>query len=251
MKRILIVLLLGAFATSVQAQEGSRIGVKGAFNATWLFNKNVSDKNASLDYASSFGPSFGLQYVNMFTDQYGVSAELLFSSHNQKYDGELDSTVSFTNELNLSYIDIPLLFRFASERGPYFEVGPQLSFLSGAKETFDISPGSIGDYSDKDFKDDFNSFGFGGVLGFGVDINLTDNLVLAPALRFVYMFSDATVEYSQQEYDALEALERLSVNATVNHIEGSGNLFDPDNKFSYKKSSRASGGLHLSLSYLF
>jgi hypothetical protein len=251
MKRILIVLLLGAFVTSVQAQEGSRLGVKGAFNATWLFNKNVSDKNASLDYASSFGSSFGLQFISMLSDQFGVSAEVLVSSHNQKYDGEFDDSSSFTNEVNLTYIDIPLLFRVASEKGPYFEIGPQLSLLSGAKETIDFTPGTIGDYSDKDFKDDFNSFGISGVLGFGIDISLTEKLILSPGLRFAYMFTDATTEYSAAEYNKLSDEEKLSANAAANHIEGSGNLFDPNNKFNYAKTNRATGGLHVSLSYLF
>lgn len=251
MKRILIVLLLGAFVTSVQAQEGSRLGIKGAFNATWLFNKNVSDKNASLDYASSFGPSFGLQFISMFSEKYGISGEILFSSHNQKYDGDLGNNVTYTNEVNLTYIDIPLLFRVATASGPYFEIGPQLSLLSGAKETFDISPGSIGDYSDKDFKDDFNSFGISGVLGFGIDISLTDQWILSPGLRFAYMFTDATTEYSENELNALNDAEKLSLNALANHTEGSGNLIDPDNKFGYAKSNRATGGLHISLSYLF
>lgn len=51
MKKIIaIALFLGSF-TAVQAQEGVRLQVKGSFYSTWLFNKNVSDQNSSLDYA--------------------------------------------------------------------------------------------------------------------------------------------------------------------------------------------------------
>jgi hypothetical protein len=161
-KFIAIALFLGSF-TAVQAQEGVRLGVKGSFYSTWLFNKNVSDQNASLDYASSFGTSFGAQAVFMFAETYGMSAELNISSHNQKYDGYLlneDNTFTnedntFTNEIKLKYIDIPVLFRVASPKGPYFEIGPQFSLLSGAKETFTLDFS----YTDKDFKEFSGLFG--------------------------------------------------------------------------------------------
>lgn len=43
MKKIILVAALIAGFTSAQAQEGVRLGVKGSYFSTWLFNKNVSD----------------------------------------------------------------------------------------------------------------------------------------------------------------------------------------------------------------
>lgn len=249
-KTILALLFIGTMQT-LQAQEGVRVGIKGAFNSTWLFNNNVSDVGPSLDYESTFGSSFGAQAIFMFAETYGMSAEVLFSSHNQKYVGYYNKNEanSFTVEDKISYLDIPLLFRVSSPKGPYFEIGPQVSFLTGAKETYDEALFTTDDYSDKNFKNDFNGFGLSGILGFGVDIKITDNINLNTGLRFGYTFTDATTEYSLVEATELALKDQLSVNAQQNHSgkdDGKGGSV-----FDYQKSSRAWGGLHLGIQYVF
>lgn len=242
-KFIAIALFLGSF-TAVQGQEGVRLGVKGSFYSTWLFNKNVSDQNSSLDYASSFGTSFGAQAVFMFAETYGMSAELNISSHNQKYDGYLlNEDNTFTNEIKLKYIDIPVLFRVASPKGPYFEIGPQFSLLSGAKETFTLDDDPLDfSYTDKDFKDDFAGFGISGVLGFGIDIKLSEMVNLTTGLRFGYMFTDATTEYTEDEALELFTDDNLSNVAAFSHN-------NDEDEFEYKKSNRVFGGLQIGLQF--
>jgi len=239
--------------STAHAQEGIRLGAKGSFYSNWLFNKNVSDQNASLDYASSFGPSFGIQAIFMFKETYGLSAEIIYANQKQKYDGYLgfeDNT--FTNELTLNYLDIPVLFRVSSTKGPYFEIGPQFSLLMGAKETleYDQSISSLFNYSDKDVKDDFAGFGVAGILGFGIDIKLTDMINLTTGLRFGYMFTDATTEYSENEIDALSDKKALSAGSFFAHYNADHSLADPRNKLDYKKSNRAFGGLQLGIQFL-
>lgn len=244
MKKTLIVLLFVAISGNLLAQEGIRIGLKGSFSSTWLFNKNVSDQNDELDYASSFGTAFGAQGVFMFAETYGLSAEILFASHRQKYDGYVGSKDNtFTNEIKLGYLDIPVLFRVSSPKGPYFEIGPQFSLLMGAKETFELQNGpSSSNYTDKDFKDNVASFSMGAVLGFGVDIKLSDQLALNTGLRFGYMFTDATTEYSEAEALKASSNDELSNVALFSHLNESGN-------FDYQKSNRAFGGLQIGLQY--
>ncbi|MBK7964408.1 MAG: PorT family protein [Bacteroidetes bacterium] len=162
----------------------------------------------------------------------------------QKYDGysgNEDNT--FTNEIKLSYIDIPILFRVSSPKGPFFEIGPQVSLLMGAKETFEFEKSSTSNYSDKDVKDDFAGFGVAGVLGFGIDIKLTDMINLTTGLRFGYMFTDATTEYSQQELDVLDDLNALSGVSTASHL-------NTENKLDYQKSNRAFGGLQIGIQFM-
>lgn len=242
--------MLAVFMTclsTVQAQEGLRLGVKGSFFSTWLFNKNVSDRNASLDYASSFSGTVGAQVIWMFSDTYGLSGEVIYAGQNQKYDGYSgNENNTFTNELKLGYLDIPILFRVSSPKGPYFEIGPQFSLLMGAKETlkYDKSSSSDDNYTDKDVKDDFAGFGVAGVLGFGVDIKLTDNLNLTTGLRFGYMFTDATTEYTEEEALEKFADDKLSFVASASHI-------NTDDEFDYQKSNRAFGGLQLGLQFKF
>lgn len=245
MKKILaITVILMTSLSSAQAQEGIRLAAKGSFFSTWLFNKNVSDRNASLDYASSFSPTFGVQAIFMLKETYGISAEVIYASHKQKYDGYMGNEENtFTNEIKLSYLDIPILFRVSSPKGPFFEIGPQVSLLMGAKETFELDNTSTGNYSDKDVKDDFAGFGVAGVLGFGIDIKLSDMVNLTTGLRFGYMFTDATTEYSENEFDAASDLKVLSNISGVSHT-------NTENKFSYQKSNRAFGGLQLGVQIL-
>jgi hypothetical protein len=251
-KTILALLLVGAMHT-LQAQEGVRIGVKGAFNSTWLFNNNVSDAGPSLDYESTFGGSLGAQVIFMFAETYGMSAEVLLSSHNQNYAGFLNKNEANTFKLEnrISYLDIPVLFRVSSPKGPYFEIGPQASILLGAKESYSSLSNSVANpnYSDKDFKDDFNGFGLSGILGFGVDIKISEKINLNTGLRFGYTFTDATSEYSPSEGTALLLKNELSQNAVLNHTgkdDGKGgNIFD------YQKSNRVWGGLNIGLQYSF
>ena len=251
MKKILaIAVIMITSLSSAQAQEGIRLGAKGSFFSTWLFNKNVSDQNGSLDYASSFSPSFGLQAIFMLKETYGISTEIIYASHKQKYDGYFGNEENtFTNEINLSYIDIPILFRVSSTKGPYFEIGPQVSLLTGAKETFEFEDASIGNYSDKDVKDDFVGFGVAGVLGFGIDIKLTDMINLTTGLRFGYMFTDATTEYSAAEIAALDS-DKSSLVSGASHYEAEHSLGDPRNKLDYQKSNRAFGGLQIGIQFM-
>ena len=244
MKKILLILVLFISVTTTYAQPGLRLGIKGSYYSTWLFNKNVSDRNASLDYASTFSTSFGAHVIFMLSETYGVGGEVNYSSHNQKYDGytEGNANQTFTNEVNLSYIDIPLMFRVSSPKGPYFDIGPQISLMTGAKETFSLDNSSLGSYSDKDVIDDFEGFGIGAVLGFGVDIKLTSNLNLTTGLRFGYMFTDATTEYTQSEFNAKAANESLSNVSGASHI-------NTDDDFDYKSTGRTYGGLQIGLQY--
>jgi hypothetical protein len=245
MKKLILVAALAAITFGAQAQGEIRIGLKGAFNYTALFNNNVSDQGYELDYAPTTGGSFGASFNYRLADNYSIDANILISGHNEKYDlnfGTEAKPSPATVEDKLKYIDIPVLFKLGNGHGAYFEVGPQLSFLSSAKETFNFPSATTGNYSDKDFKNDFNGFGLSGVLGFGADFELNDNLGLTAGLRLGYMFTDATVEYTQAEATTLAGNDNLSYNAIFNHTNKAGD-------FDYQKTMRAWAGLNIGLTY--
>ncbi|MFN6091059.1 MAG: porin family protein [Bacteroidota bacterium] len=251
MKKLILVAALAAITFGAQAQGEMRIGLKGAFNYTALFNNNVSDQGYELDYAPTTGGSFGASFNYRLADNYSLDVNLLISGHNEKYDlkfGPEASALPATVETKLKYIDIPVLFKLGNGHGAYFEVGPQLSFLSSAKETFDYPSATSLNYTDKNFKNDFSGFGLSGVLGFGADFELNDQLGLTAGLRLGYMFTDATTEYTENEYDKLYIDENVSANAIFNHNTtflglGAKNVFD------YQKTTRAWAGLNIGLTY--
>jgi hypothetical protein len=209
----------------------------------------VSDQGYELDYAPTTGGSFGASFNYRLAEKSSIDVNILISGQNQKYDlkfGPEATALPATVETNLKYIDIPVLFKLGNGNGAYFEVGPQLSFLSSAKESFNSSAvitdnngNTISNYSDKNFKNDFNGFGLSGVIGFGADFELNDQIGLTAGIRLGYMFTDATVEYSEDE---LLSNENISNNAVLNH-------YNKDNVFEYQKSMRAWAGLNIGLTY--
>ncbi|MEP7265721.1 MAG: hypothetical protein ABI772_14545, partial [Bacteroidota bacterium] len=109
MKKLLLIILLISSAAGVQAQKGFRAGIRGAYNSTWLFNKNVSDAGDELDYKSSFGLQAGVSLVYMFSESTGFSLDVMSGSVNQKYTNRLLKGTPFEtkyeSETKMSNID--------------------------------------------------------------------------------------------------------------------------------------------------
>jgi len=229
MKKVLFTLALAMAAITTQAQS-FRLGLGGGINNTWLANKNVSDQGDKLDFAVSFGGSIGLEGLYNFNEKSGISFGFLYSGHNQKYEGKSGSATQ-KQQVNMKYLDIPVLFRLTSTSGTYFEVGPQLGLLMAAKDK--------GDANDGDVKSSFNSTNLAAVLGFGVDVDASESVIISIGLRLGYGFTDVTKEYS-----ASDVPDDIGFSTFSAH-------FDDKNKFDYKPTNRIFGGLHLGVSYIF
>lgn len=239
MKKALLTIAVVIAGLSVQAQN-IRVGLSGGVNSTWLMNKNVFDANDGLDIAASFGGRFGIESIYSFNDKIGVSLGLNFISMNsQKYSGD-NTGIDGDLTTKLKYFDVPLLFRLTSGSGTYFEIGPQFGFLGSAKEDYESTDGNI-KYDDLNVKSGFESTNIALVFGFGVDIDVTENIFITTGLRLGYGFTDVTKEYD----NGLElAISNPSATTDFAH-------YDDSNKFNYEKTSRVFGGLNLGVSYKF
>lgn len=209
MKKIILGLALSTLALGVNAQ-GLRVGVTGAYNSTWLFNKNVSDAGDELDYKSSFGGQIGVDALYNFKENAGVYIAIISNSVNQKYTNRFGNVTS-ESENKFKYISVPVLFRFTGEKGPYFEIGPEFSF--GGKGKFE-SDAISGDYED----DDINKSNIAIALGFGVSVKASEQIHIDLGLRFAWGVSDVFKE--------------------------------PDGAQNYEPTNTAVGGLHLGVGYL-
>lgn len=245
MKKIFIAGMLCLAVATVNAQE-FKIGVGGGIYSTWLVNTNVSDQDDILDFAATFGGQLGVDAQYYFKDNIGIAFGLLYTGHNQKYTGEISASpaVNYEAKTKLRYLDIPFLLRFGGgSKGAYFEFGPQFGILMTAKDQWKTDPAStVLDYSDKDRKDNFQSSNIAGILGFGVDIDASENVIITTGLRLGFGFNDVTKKYTETELNTLEGswFDNVGFSTDAAHYE---NI----NKGTYKyaKTSRAFGGLHL------
>src|SRR6266404_901009 len=119
-KKILTLTLLAFTALAMQAQN-FEVGVKGSYKSTWLFNKNISDKGATQDYAAGWGYNYGLGFNYYFNDRFGVGADVLLNTHTGHYTGTDDSTHSYTSWATIQSLDIPVMFKMRSDNGGYIE----------------------------------------------------------------------------------------------------------------------------------
>lgn len=152
---------------SLQAQH-INIGVKGGLNLYNVVNGNGN-------YGEVI-PGFHLGLIGHFhlNDQFALQPEVVFSTQGAKV-----SNSGIESNLNLNYVNVPLLLQYMFDNGFRLFAGPQAAFLVSAKTTFSNS--------EIDRMNDFNSIEVGASFGasyinpnsnFGIDarynLGLTD-----------------------------------------------------------------------------
>lgn len=191
MKKIIIsaIIILSCLNLSAQTKGGSFcIGVMGMGKNTWLLNQNIFDRpNSEQEVEASFGSSFGLTTSLYFTQNIGIGLDILYATHNQKFNG-IFLTIPYTSKVHLASVDIPLYLRLSTNGGAFFEIGSYFSMITASRYTGETTDGTFKE--DKDIQAFTSGFNVAPLIGFGIDINLTDNLILSPAFRFSYGLSD-------------------------------------------------------------
>jgi len=228
LKLLAFAIICYSASVSVSAQQ-IHLGLTTAVNATFVLDEGLSEDpryNATYTYnVAPIGFNFGVDFGRKF----GLSLESILSKQGQVYE-ILDAAEQVKGErkIDLSYVSLPLLFRFMSGGNAgtraNFNIGPQLSILTDAVESISanggtytipegVSPESIqndfptaemngdGTYSipegSPSIKDimtkeanDFNNTEFQIAASFGLDIDLSKHLFLTTQIRANYSLTD-------------------------------------------------------------
>lgn len=166
--------VLSAIAVMVfgfaNAQE-VKYGLKGGLNLS-----NFSGDTEDVNLKSKAGFNIGGFVEIKLSDKYAIQPELLYSTQGSKVKGEfvqIDDVLYRGNVcFNLSYINVPVMFKYYVVDKFNVEAGPQIGFLASAKTktTIDGYNGS----NELDAKEIFKSIDFG--LNLGVGCDFTENI---------------------------------------------------------------------------
>lgn len=240
MKQFVILFFSILAATAVSAQVVQiHLGATTAVNATYVLDRGLSEDpryNSTATYQwSPIGFNFGVDLGRKF----GLSLEGIKSKQGQIYDMiDKFEQIKGQREIALDYLQLPMMFRFMSGGNggarANFNLGPQLSFLTDARESITAGAGDYAIPAGLDFAsiqtefpnavnnndgtytlpadvpsrdiltkkaNDFKNTDFSIAGAFGVDIDLSKHLYLTTQIRATYSLTD------MRNGDVIEAIK--------------------------------------------
>lgn len=195
MKRTLLsVFAVIAFVTSTNAQV--KLGVKAGANLAHMIS---SDEDIELENRLSF--HFGGYLELLITDKFSIQPEMVYSGQGGKaeYSGIEEEmgftyTYSIKEKVRLSYLNIPVLFKFRATDKFYIGGGPQMGLLLSAKtnvtSTFTGSGISESTSGQMNIKDELNQVDVSVLIGAGVEMENGLNF----SVRYNYGLTDIAEE---------------------------------------------------------
>ena len=207
MKKIItFAILCAVIGSTAFCQKGVHFGFTSAFNVTLIVNQNnnetfidhPSHRGKELAYIKSkiFGYHTGGVVGYNFTENLGAQVELIYSKTGTTYEDDFGGSdaLHVFRDINLSYFQIPILFKYTSTRGDVArfagKIGPVIGFLLSSSETLELNGNTITDLD----SDKFQSFDAGINLGVGTDIFVMDELYINVGLDFYYGISDINTD---------------------------------------------------------
>ncbi|MEO6547162.1 MAG: porin family protein [Ferruginibacter sp.] len=158
----LAAILIGGTVSAQHSGQKVAIGIKGGVNLTTIHINN------STSYDPKVGWNAGLLAHVHLVPHLALQPELVYSAQGAKFS----NTSTTKTNINLGYINVPVLFQYMFDNGFRLEAGPQVGFLINAKT-------KTGSATAVDVKDNFKSADVGLVggvsyvhppSGFGVDL---------------------------------------------------------------------------------
>ncbi|MET0759396.1 MAG: porin family protein [Flavobacterium sp.] len=189
MKKV-ILSVAALFAFGFVSAQDVKFGIKGGVNFATLTG-DVEDTSMKVGFNVG-----GLVEIKV-SEKFSVQPELLFSTQGAKEEySETSGADSYKveNNLNLGYLNIPIMAKYYVIDKFSLEAGPQFGFLMSAKSDYTETQtvgGVTSTFSEEvDVKDEMNSVDFG--INFGAGYDFTENI--SAGVRYNLGLSDISDE---------------------------------------------------------
>lgn len=181
-KKLMISLSILCFAAfSANAQVWFELGPRVNYGLTGFYNSNIIGDDAH-DYQLSGGLSYGGVLGINFGENNGLNLEGLLTTNKQKVSFRDPVLGPFDASWEWETIDILVLYRYYTDGGAYFEVGPKASIVNSiTQEANGIDIPTENAYSD---------LYFSGVGGLGALLAGSEVYSLKMGLRLEYALTD-------------------------------------------------------------
>ncbi len=161
---LIAVVSLFLLTGTVNAQH-TNIGIKGGLN---VFNIEGANFNG---YDSKIGLNLGLLGHFHLNEQFALQPELVYSGQGAKFMSGGTET-----NLNLDYINVPVLLQYMFDNGFRIQAGPQVGFLVSAKQKNSATTDVIDNFKTVDFGIGLGVSYIHVPTGFGVDARYNHGL---------------------------------------------------------------------------
>lgn len=182
MRTLFPMVFLLFFCHLSKAQAWLELGPKVSYGLTGYYNSSVASDDRveyQLQAAIAYGGTVGIN----FDDFGGFNLEALLTQNEQTVNFLDIVGTRVDNNLSWETLDLLLLYRFYSDKGGYFELGPKMSIIQGLEQ-------SIGSIQQSDIEETYNENYFSGAVGFGGFIAGSKAFTLKLGIRVEYAFTD-------------------------------------------------------------
>ena len=201
MKKIILTALAVCAISFANAQD-IKFGVKGGLN---IASANISGIDKTFFGEVSSRTSFhlgGLAEIK-FTEKFTFQPEILINSIGVKsslVESEPDYFYNSSNNIKLTYLNIPLIAKFNIFNGLSLDAGPQIGILVSAKNEFSVEETSRGSTFNESgtvsSTEQFKSLDFG--LNIGTSYIIENNIFFSA--RYYYGLSDIWKQVGDTDY---------------------------------------------------
>jgi hypothetical protein len=137
MKKLFLILTITLMTASVSQAQKMKIGIKGGVNFATLGAEGLGKLKSHTGYHVG-----GVIEIPIF-EYFSIQPEVLYSIQGASYSGN-DKGVGIELDIDLNYIQVPIMAKFNATDTFSIEIGPQVGYLNSSKSQYKGTIDGIG-----------------------------------------------------------------------------------------------------------